>query len=290
MENIKVVNAPKPRITPPGASFGRQILMTFIGTTISILLTLGTAQLVGAHNRKKDRRMSAMMVMSNIESFARMLDERAEKMKSTDSIATWLLSKPVEQLELLTEEERDELVSSVTLMEFLSYDKTAEKIFSNNIDTWKNMGNFQFIDQVGECFSAMNSVEEYWNSWVTDIDNTVKEIIENPDNYEGSTPYMKLLRNDKLRHVMQRTHNLAGWMKYVAASMRYSNLQNMDAIGISEQEVMDFTDRRNKKGENTHPAPKSSDYYTTPIDPATLTTLSELDHHLNTLVETHNSN
>ena len=264
--------------------------MTFIGTTISILLTLGTAQLVGAHNRKKDRRMSAMMVMSNIESFARMLDERAEKMKSTDSIATWLLSKPVEQLELLTEEERDELVSSVTLMEFLSYDKTAEKIFSNNIDTWKNMGNFQFIDQVGECFSAMNSVEEYWNSWVTDIDNTVKEIIENPDKYEGSTPYMKLLRNDKLRHVMQRTHNLAGWMKYVAASMRYSNLQNMDAIGISEQEVMDFTDRRNKKNENTHPAPKSSDYYTTPIDPATLTTLSELDHHLNTLVETHNSN
>ena len=73
------------------------------------------------------------------------------------NIAMWLLSKPVEELELLPNKELSNLVDQATNVYFLTHDKSAESIFSSNIDTWKNIGNVQFIDRVGQCFSAMNT-------------------------------------------------------------------------------------------------------------------------------------
>ena len=65
--------------------------------------------LMEKHQRAKDRKLSAMMVLSNIEMFSRLLDEHAEVVASTDSVATWLLSKPIEELELLPEDELNNL-------------------------------------------------------------------------------------------------------------------------------------------------------------------------------------
>ena len=104
-------------------------MLVFVGTTISIILTLGSAFLMEKHGQKQDRRLSAMMVMSNIEKFSRNLEEVADYMTSNDSVATWLLDKPIEDLELLPEEELDYLVSEVTDLLFLTYDKSAENIF-----------------------------------------------------------------------------------------------------------------------------------------------------------------
>lgn len=147
--------------------------MIILATTISLFFTILTTQLLEKRHRAKDRRLSAMMVMSNIEKFSRNLEEIAGYMATADSTATWLLSKPVEELELLPEEVLNGLITQATYLLFLTYDKTAENIFSNNIETWKNMGNVQFIDQVGECFSTMNIVEERWNSWATHVEDQI---------------------------------------------------------------------------------------------------------------------
>lgn len=49
--------------------------MIVIGTTISLVLTIVAAKLMEVNQRAKDRRLSAMMVMSNIEVFARNAEE-----------------------------------------------------------------------------------------------------------------------------------------------------------------------------------------------------------------------
>ena len=77
-------------------SFWKQIGMIVIGTTISLLLTIAAAKITDNIQRVKDRRLSAMMVMSNIEIFASNLNEHATVLEQIDSVATWLLSKPVE--------------------------------------------------------------------------------------------------------------------------------------------------------------------------------------------------
>lgn len=282
MPHINIIRPPKISVDAR-KNFWKQIGMIIIGTTISLLLTITAAQLLERHQRAKDRKLSAMMVLSNIEKFARALDDHASSLEDVDSVATWLLSKPVEELELLPEEELKALVDQVTTFFFMSYDKSAENIFSNNIETWKNMGNVQFIDQVGQCFSAMHSIEDYWDKWTTGINETCADISNHPDQYEGSSNNSKILRNDKMRHYIGSIHTMRGWLSYTAATMRYHNRRNMEAIGITEQKVLDYTNARELSLENEEEAPHPSDYYTPSFSPDSLSTMHGLDAQLDSL-------
>ena len=274
-----------PRLNPSilKGSFWKQIGMIVIATTISLLFTILAAQFMENRHRAKDRRLSAMMVMSNIEIFSRNLEEISAYMAPTDSVATWLLSKPIEEVELLPETELDALMSQATDLLFLTYAKSAENIFSNNIETWKNMGNVQFIDRVGQCFSAMNMTEERWNNWVTEVEGTMRDIKDHPENYEGSTVPVKSIRSEKVRHTLKGIHYWRSWLSYMAATMRYHNKHNMESIGIPKQEVMEFTDNREQKIENRDEAPDFSNFYSAPIRPEKLTSFKKLDEELEVL-------
>ena len=277
------IKPPKIPVHSLKGNFWKQLGMIVLATTISLLFTILAAQLLERHHRAKDRRLSAMMVMSNIEKFSRNLEEISGYMAHNDSAATWLLEKPVDELELLPEEELDNLVSKATNLLFLTYDKSAESIFSNNIETWKNMGNVEFIDRVGQCFSAMNMVEERWNNWVTEVEGTMREIKDHPENYEGSNLPMKSIRSEKVRHTLKGIHYWRSWLSYMAATMRYHNKHNMESIGIPKQEVMEFTDNREQKTENRDEAPDFSNFYSAPIRPEKLTSFKKLDEELEVL-------
>ena len=235
------IKPPRVNVNTKGGRFWKQIGMIVIGTTISLAFTLIAAQLTENHQRAKDRRLSAMMVMSNIEAFARLTDDYSAYLAPADSVATWLLSKPIEELELMPEEELNSLIDQATSFPFMSHDKSAENIFSNNIETWKNMGNVAFISIAGQCFSTMNSVEEYWNKRVTDLNETVLDIKDHQDKYEGSTVPIKILRLEKVRRSLKGIHYWRAWLSHVAATIRYNNQKNMESIGIEEQKVMDYT-------------------------------------------------
>lgn len=277
------IKPPKLNVSSLKGSFWKQIGMIVIGTTISLIFTIVAASLMENLQRSKDRRLSAMMVMSNIERFSRNINEISEYLASNDSIATWLLSKPLEELELMPEEELASLLEQATSLLFLTYDKSAENIFSNNIETWKNMGNVQFIDRVGECFSAMNMVEERWNTWVTDVEKTMRDIKDHPENYKGGTVTMKSLQSEKVRHMLAGIHYWRAWLSYMAATMRYHNLGNMESIGIPEQEVMEYTDAREKESKNKKDAPDFSNFYSAPISPENLTSMREYNARLEQL-------
>lgn len=280
---FKLVVRP-PRINLAGkGGFWRQIGMIIIGTSISLVLTVTVTKLLDSHQRAKDRHLSAMMVLSNIESFSRRLEEHAEIIAPQDSIATWLFSKSFDELELMPENELRGLIEQAIPNLFLTYDKSAENIFSNNIETWKNMGNVHFIDQVGQCFSAMHSIEEYWNKRITKINEVVLDINENPSNYEGSTLPMKKIRSEKVRSGLKSIHYLRGWLSYTAATMRYHNLNNMASINITEQEVIDFTDYREQEIENPNKVPDISDYQSASLNPDSLTTMRSFNARLEQL-------
>ena len=267
-----------PRINLSGkGGFWKQIGMIIIGTTISLIFTIFAARMTDDIQRKKDRKLSALMVMSNIEAFARIVDSYEKYLASTDSITTWLLSQPIEDLERLPENELNALIDRANTFPFLTYDKSAENIFSNNIETWKNMGNVEFIYSVGQCFSAMNSIEQYWNKRINEVNEAVLLIKDHPNDYEGSNVPIKVLNNNKVRRMMKGTHFMRAWFAQGAATMRYNNRKNMKTIGISEQDVMDFTSRMELVFEDAEDAPEFGDFISPPLNPDSLSSLSELD-------------
>ena len=145
------------------------------------------------------------------------------------------------------------------------------------------MGNFDFINQVGSCFAGMNTVEEYWNKWVTEMDDATKEIKAHPDNYEGSTLGIKYMKNENIRTLLRSIHARRGWLNYVAATMRYHNLHNMECMGITEKEVVEFANEREEGTKNNNPAPRATEYYTPALQSDSLFTFRELDMRLDSL-------
>ena len=283
MPGLKLIKPPRININPKNKGFWKQIGMIIIGTTISLIFTVVATRLLEHSQRAKDRRLSAMMVISNIEKFARNMEEHERYLCSLDSTASWLLNTPVEDLELLPEDELNSLIQQSTSFIFISYDKSTESIFSNNIETWKNMGNVLFIDRVGECFSSMHQVEEYWNKWMTDASEIILDVKRHPENYEGSTLPIKTINSEKVRHMMRGIHYFRAWFTNVAATMRYQNRRNMVAIGITEQEVMDFTDTREQGDKITDDSPDISQFITPPLSRDSLTTKLDLDARLEEL-------
>lgn len=280
MENI---DPPEAKTVKGGKNFWGNLLRTVLGTTISILLTFGTNALIQQHRKAQDRKMTAMMVMSNIESFARTLETRSNRMAPSDSIAAWLLCTSYEDLELLPEKELSHLIDRATNVATLNHDHTAENVFSNSIETWKNVNNVQFIDNVGSCFSAINGVEEQFNQWAMGVPEAMQDVYVNPSKYEGSNISMKLMHSDRVRTAMKAIHNRRCWLRYAAASLRYFNLQNMAAIGISEQEVIKYTNVREKESEDTGTPPDANSFYTSAYTLDSLTTLTHLTERIEEL-------
>ena len=222
----------------------KDFVVAILATTVSIVLTFGTGRLVERNNQKKERRLTALMVMSSIESFARNLDEAAKGWDRMDSVAVWLLRLPIDEVARLGDDPFEEAVQEVFEARIIRHDNTAETIFSSNIDTWKNLGSFQFVDNVGACFSQMNWIEEKNNKDALEYSGHLERIFSHYSDYPGSCFTEKLLRDEQVRRQLQMPNSLKAWLAYNSDILRRMNRQNMKLIGIPEKEVLAFTDAR----------------------------------------------
>ena len=238
----------------------KDFVVAILATTVSIVLTFGTSKLVERNNQKKERRLTALMVMSSIESFARSIDETTEIWDRLDSVAVWLLRLPIEEVERLGEEPFQDAVNEVFQAPIIRHDQTAETIFSSNIDTWKNMGNFQFVDNVGACFSQMNWIEEKINQDSVEYTEHQARIFNHFSDYPGKTFTEKLLRDELARRQLQMPNSYKAWLAYCSDNLRRMNRKNMKLIGIPEEEVLAFTDARAEVAVEEEAMPVYSDF------------------------------
>ena len=220
----------------------KDLLVAFAATTLSIILTFGTTGVINRVKQKQERKLTALMVMGSIERFARDLEDLEKYTAKQDSVATWLLSLPIEDVARLGDGPLIDTFQEVVELGVINHDRTSETIFTSHIDTWKNMGNFRFIDNVGWCFSTMNFNENDYNQRVLEIASSPLDIRDHPANYPGNSRIEKYLRNDDVRSSLKEIHNLRKTLRYLIANLRMENRNNMRIIGIAEKEVMDFTD------------------------------------------------
>lgn len=272
MEKFDIVTPPE--IEPIGkrGGFWKQFGMLVFGTTVSLVLTFGTAQLIEIKQRAKDRRLTALMVMSNIEAFAQQLDTAWIQAAQADTATAWLLNIPKDSLDEMSQDELLPIISKAMNINYINYDKSIENIFSNSIETWKNMGNFQFIDMVGTSFSLMHICEEKWNNYQEDLSNTFTEIASHPDQYPGETRAAKIARDPGMRQKLLMIHSLRKWARYNAECLRYYNLKNMKAIDITEQELLKFMKKRQQEITIDQTEPNYEDVNIPKINPDSLTT------------------
>ena len=262
-------------------NFTSQMGAIILGTTISLIVTIVAAQILERNHRAKDRRLSAMMVMSNIESYAQILESAYDFIEHADTVSAWLLNLPLTKVDSLDQDSLLSLMDEVMYIPIFVYDKTAEGIFSDDIETWKNMGNFQFIDNVGKCFSNMHSIEEEWTAFSEEMDKVRDAVLYHPEQYPGNSWGSKYLNNPVFRQILRNFHNMRCWLQNKIEMTRYHNYVNMVTIGITEQELLEFIEMREKEVEVDREKPGDI-IYTPNINPDSITTihipLSEMEN------------
>ncbi len=132
----------------------KELLMTFLGTTISIVLTFGTTALLDNHEKAAQQRQTAIMSVYDIDEIIRMLKEDMEKEKALSEVTNYVF----------THQEELDSMSSDTLKMAITYlvqdmteepewaDDSKEKAFTGNIEVRQNMKYAQFYDNVRESY------------------------------------------------------------------------------------------------------------------------------------------
>lgn len=130
---------------------GRDVALSFLGTTLSIVLTFGSSAIYERYQQKKAQRLTTMMIVHDMDAsvaeYQRLLDGEA---KAYD-VARYALSH-CDEIDSLSIDTVQSALFYLLDYEKLSFDDSKEKIFNSSYDSWNNIDNAMFVDLVQEFY------------------------------------------------------------------------------------------------------------------------------------------
>ncbi len=216
-----------------------------LGSVIGIVITFGTTALIDYSAQKEAERTSAMMVVNNIDRFCNKIADDISRIEKEDSLAMTIWDYYPERLDEIDEKTLQQFINVLLSRNSNIIDNTAENIFSNNIDTWKNVSNRNFIENAGKCFSAkryvldiLKELEEdkrkVWDVYWTEIyfatpDKTLsrQQIVRRI----FSSPYLCSF------FVKQHTLYTSG-LKAALSALQEHNAKNKQMMGVTNQDLI----------------------------------------------------
>ena len=88
--------------------------------------------------------------------------------------------------------------------------------------------------------------EKRYSERINDFRSIQEGIAFHINDYPGRSKPEKYLRNDLFRQKLRFLNVLRSELSYTAADLRRTNRENMQLIGITEEEVMKYTDNLGK--------------------------------------------
>lgn len=197
----------------------KELLLTILATSISIVLTFGTANLIENHHKKKAQRKMAMMVIHDI-------DESIKQMEAVDSVLRGFRDLQFEILEGRYKETLD--IAGIMLASYdpayIKFPETTERIFTSNVDTWSTIGKVDFIDNVSGCYILRDEFKQ-------EIINEFHELIEPKEGFD-------LPQLDDLLAV--RAEYYVACSSGLINEIKAANELNKQIMGISEKDYAKF--------------------------------------------------
>ena len=158
----------------------KEMAMTVIATTISIVLTFGSASVVEQRQKENNRRQTVMMVIHDIEDNIKVLKGWKSKEETNITLSNYVLSH-LDEIDV---------ISLDTLRQVYNYllerkkgqqyvlDNSMEKLFQDNLSSWSSLDdNMKIIDQVQAFFnnrqSQLDSMNNspFWTCPITQQEN-----------------------------------------------------------------------------------------------------------------------
>lgn len=141
----------------------QQFLITVLGTAIGVALTFVVNGMIDRRNKEKAQRLTAIMVIHDIDESLAILKEMVEPEEESGKLLQYALERR-DHLEKMPYDSLTRIVYS--MMEPSSpfrFDTSKEKVFNSDLDTWQNLENMKFIDNVQSFFYDRQEFEEWYN-------------------------------------------------------------------------------------------------------------------------------
>ncbi len=151
--NVKI-HTPKTLKAGSGIRTVKQFLLSLIATTVSIVLTFGTAAVIDHHKKQAAKKEMVMMVINDF-------DKTIEQMMAAD---TALYEASRLQLELAAHPQLFDSLRIKFMPAFgvmgMNFSETTEMIFSTSIETFNTIGNADFVNEVSTFYINRSEYQE----------------------------------------------------------------------------------------------------------------------------------
>jgi hypothetical protein len=145
--NIKL-HTPKSLKSGSGMGSMKQFLLSIVATSISIVLTFGTATIVENNKKQHEKHEIVMMVMYDMYNSLKMVEASDSMIRQSMAIQRQLVDDPT-QFDKLA-------LKMMVLMPWIEFSETTERIFSSNIETINTVGNVLFTENVADFYLCRN--------------------------------------------------------------------------------------------------------------------------------------
>lgn len=252
--NLKV-KMPKVTKHPQNNSMWKELLMTFIGTTLSIVLTFGTSQCIEDRQQEKAGRQMAMMVIHDIDNSVEAFRALANTEEQYFQMAQYVMNH-IETIDSISRDTLSDVLTYLTSTgdDQYSLDDSSEKIFLSSQEVWKNIDNATFIDVVQDFYYTRHNTFQYINSdkiWRCPIDEA-EVLALLPSSQYLIIDYPKFLREalkrENVRLYISFSPNRKRNYNQVADKFQSFSDQCKFIMGITDEELKEYVENLDRTG------------------------------------------
>lgn len=242
-----------------GGGMVKELLMTILATTISIVLTFGTAYFVEQRNAEQAQRQTAMMLIHDIDESAAILDAMAEGEEKQKSAIQYVIDH-FDQIDSLP---MDTLYTAVTMLGIMFidgnyFDDSKEKIFNSSQETWKNLDDVPFVDNMESFYESRRRIENMMNQslqWKYPMsqeefyDLAVQINSSNQSLQKSYAAVLKeKLRDPKIKYYIDCSANRSRTLRQYAEIWKRLSDRNKFIMNIDDEELAEYVKKSQRSG------------------------------------------
>ena len=217
--NIKL-HTPKSLQTGSGMTSIKQFLLALLATTISIVLTFGTAAIIENHKKKTAKKEMVMMVLNDFD----------KTIGIVESIDSGLCECRRLQKEIAIHPEQYDSLSKYLIQEMKDWNivefiETTERIFSTSIETFNTIGNVNFVNEVSDFYFCRRKYKE----------EVIDHLKENVTYKVISSSLKSLMSIEFPEYALMNSTFLSDMKAYRDRCMQMMNISQEDLAKFSEQ-------------------------------------------------------
>jgi len=237
-----------------GGSMLKELLLTILATTISIVLTFGTAGWMEKRKQEAYGRQLAYMTIHDMDNTINSLKKYVKEENNSFLQAQYLL----EHLDMLDNISGDTL--NTVLIYVLSYDElfvldeSSEKIFLSSQEAWSNVNNITFIDMVQSFYSDRHYMFNYLNTslqWRKPVSEKefMQRQIDSPGYSLDYVSYLKeLLQRDDVCYYIACSPLRQHRINTLIDQWQKKSDECKFMMGISDSELLEYVTSSQQKG------------------------------------------